>query len=357
MEAIRQAIALLCEDEPIPGELTRHVAGEILNGEATSAQIGAFLTGMRIRGEQPHHLRAFVEVMREFATPVPLDERPELRARLIDIVGTGGDRSGTFNISTAAAIVAAGAGARLAKHGNRAVSSAAGSGSADVLAELGVNIQCSPAISLRCLQSCGLAFFFAPAYHAAMRHAGPARREVGIRTMLNLLGPLANPAGTRRQVIGVGHADLAGIFAQVMMDLGAEHMMIVHGSDGMDEITLTGPTTITEVREGQIQTYSIQPADCGLEPCTLEELQVSGPDQAPQRARIIHEILDGQPGPRRRVTELNAAAGLIVAGLADDWVDGLLRAAEAIDRGAARQVLDTLIQISNETEEGNGNGT
>ena len=348
MEAIRQAIAHLCEGDSIDEKLIGRVAAEILSGEATAAQIGAFLVGLRIRGEQPEHLRGFVEVMRRFAAPLPPGDRPDLRDHLVDTCGTGGDATGTFNISTAAAIVAAGAGARIAKHGNRAVTSAAGSGSADVLAALGVNVECSPETSLRCLEQCGLAFFFAPAYHGAMRHAGPARREIGVRTILNLLGPLANPAGTRRQLIGVGSAELTEVFARVLTDVGSEHVMVVHGSDGMDEITLTGPTRVTEARHGDIRTYTLQPLDHGLELCRIEDLRVDGEDQAAARAAVINDILAGRPGPKRRITEINAAAALMVGAVAGDWADALIKSSEAIDSGASRRVLDQLISISNE---------
>lgn len=341
MSAIQQAIHNLSVNTPVDGELAGQAAVEILEGQATAAQIGAFLVALRIRGETAEQLGAFVKAMRAYATPVDLPDREWL----VDTCGTGGDGAGTFNISTAAAIVAAGAGGKIAKHGNRAVTATSGSGSADALAALGVNIQCSPATSVKCLEACGLAFFFAPSYHGAMRHAGPARREIGVRTILNLLGPLANPAGTMRQLIGVGAPELTEVFAGVLSELGAEHVMVVHGLDGLDEITLTGPSRITEYREGTLRTYTLDPREFGLTLCAPEELK--GGENAESRARIIREILEGQPGPKRAITELNAAATLIVGGRAGDFPNGLRLAAASIDSGAAARVLERLVQISN----------
>jgi anthranilate phosphoribosyltransferase len=342
MSAIQQAIHNLSVNQPVDGALTGEVAREILEGAATPAQIGAFLVALRIRGETPEHLGAFVKAMRAYATPVDVPNRE----RLVDTCGTGGDASGTFNISTAAALVAAGAGAKIAKHGNRAVTSASGSGSADVLAALGVKIDCSPAASVQCLDACGLAFFFAPAYHGAMRHAGPARREIGVRSILNLLGPLANPAGTRRQLIGVGSPELTEVFADVLAALGADHVMVVHGSDGLDEITLTGPSRVTEYRDRATKTYDLDPRKFGLELCRGHDLLASG--GADDRAAIVREILDGGGGPRRTIAELNAAAALIVGGRAADFAEGLKLARQAIDSGAARRVLMTLVDVSNQ---------
>lgn len=345
MSAIQQAIHNLSVNAPVDKVLAGATAMEILEGKATAAQVGAFLVALRIRGETADHLGAFVEAMRAYATPVDYPYKDEL----VDTCGTGGDRSGSFNISTAAAIVAAGAGAKIAKHGNRAVTSHAGTGSADVLAELGVRIDCSPELSVRCLRECGLAFFFAPAYHGAMRHAGPARREVGVRTILNLLGPLANPAGAMRQLIGVGSPEQTEVFARVLAELGAYHVMVVHGSDGMDELTLTGSSRITEYRADGLFTYTFDPQDYDLELCTAEDLR--GGETAEGRARIVREIIEGKPGPKRTVTELNAAAALIVSSRAHDFAEGLQMTTEAIDSGAARRVLDRLIERSNAEDE------
>jgi anthranilate phosphoribosyltransferase len=341
MSAIQEAIHQLSVNQPVDAALTERVAREILAGEATAAQIGAFLVALRIRGETPEQLGAFVRAMRAYATPVDVPFRGEL----VDTCGTGGDASGTFNISTAAALVAAGAGAKIAKHGNRAVTSAAGSGSADARAALGVRIDCPPEVSVRCLERCGLAFFFAPAYHGAMRHAGPARREIGVRSILNLLGPLANPAGAMRQLIGVGAPELTETFAGVLGTLGADHVMVVHGMDGLDEITLTGPTRVTQYKDGLTTTTLLDPRDLGLTLCELADLQ--GGEGAEGRAAIIREILAGGGGPRRAIVELNAAAALVVADKADDFEQGLALAAEAIDSGAAARVLAGLAEISN----------
>lgn len=338
--AIQQAIHNLSIDAAVDGELTGLVANEILEGKATPAQVGAFLVALRIRGESPEHLGAFVRAMRSYATPVEVPHRD----RLVDTCGTGGDKLNTFNISTAAAIVAAGAGGKIAKHGNRAATGAPGSGSADVLAALGVNIACSSECSIECLRECGLAFFFAPAYHAAMRHAGPARREIGVRSIMNLLGPLANPAGTMRQLIGVTSSELTEVFARVLAELGAEHVMVVHGSDGMDELTLTGPSRVTQYRNGEVTTYTIKPEDFGLKSCKIEDLQCGG--SVEDRAAIIREILDGKRGPCRSIAELNAAAALIVGDCAGSFEEGLKLAAQSIDSGAAKRVIEKLAAIS-----------
>lgn len=341
MSAIQQAIHNLSLNVKVDADLAGQVAVEILEGQATPAQIGAFLVALRIRGETAEQLGAFTRAMRSYATPVVVENREFL----VDTCGTGGDNLNTFNISTAAAIIAAGAGGRIAKHGNRAVTSASGSGSADVLAALGVRIDCSAETSAACLKACGLAFFFAPAYHNAMRHAGPARREIGVRTILNLLGPLANPAGTMRQLIGVGAPELTETFAEVLRALGGEYVMVVHGTDGLDEITLTAPTRITEMKEGVIRTYMFMPEEYGLERCALEDLQVQGGADA--RAQIVRDVLKGVPGPCRTVAELNAAAALVVGSHAVDFHEGLAQARQSIESGAAREVLGRLIEISN----------
>lgn len=344
MSAIQEAIHNLSLNIKVDADMAGQVAVEILEGNATPAQIGAFLVALRIRGETAEQLGAFTRAMRTYATPVVIEDREFL----VDTCGTGGDDLGTFNISTAAAIIAVGAGGRIAKHGNRAVTSATGSGSADVLAALGVKIDCSPETSANCLKACGLAFFFAPAYHAAMRHAGPARREIGVRTILNLLGPVANPAGTMRQLIGVGTPELTETFAEVLRALGGKHVMVVNGTDGLDEISLAAPTRITEMKEGVIRTYTFTPEDYGLERCELKDLQVQG--DADDRAQIIRDILDGVASPRRTVAELNAAAALIVGARATDFREGLKLARESIDSGAAKTVLECLVKTSNAEE-------
>lgn len=339
MNAIQEAINNLTSGNSLGNDLALKVAGEILSGEATPAQIGSFLTALRIRGEEPGHLLAFARTMRSHAAPVDIEDR----ATLVDTCGTGGDHSGTFNISTAAAIIAAGAGARIAKHGNRAVTGRCGS--ADVLKALGVNIEMAPQIAADCLEKAGITFFFAPVFHGAMRHAAAPRREIGIRTIFNMLGPLANPGGATRQLIGVYDRRLMRTFAEVLLELGGEHVMIVHGSDGLDEITLTGPTEVMESTNGDTESYSITPEQFGLKRARIEELHGGSAEEC---AAMIERILTGEKGPRRDVTVLNAGAALKVGGRAGSIEEGIALAAESIDTGAARQALDRLVAASNE---------
>lgn len=349
--SIQVFIQRLIEGLEIDGDLTESTAIEILGGEATPAQIGGLLIGLRVRGETPEQIAAFTRAMRRFATPVLVTDRDSL----VDTCGTGGAGGRKFNISTAAALVAAGAGARVAKHGNRAVSSHAGSGSADVLAALGVKIDAEPKIAARCLETCGMAFFFAPAYHPAMRHAAAPRKELGVRSIFNLLGPLANPAGARRQVIGVGAPELTELYARVLLDLGALHVLIVNSEDGLDEISLSAATRVTEARADwakagrePIKTYAIAPEEFGMMRCAPDAL--AGAATAEARAAIVRAVLDGEPGPRREAVLLNAAAALIAAGRAGDFDAGLRQAGEAIDSGAAARVLEQMIELSNQTE-------
>jgi anthranilate phosphoribosyltransferase len=344
MNAIQKAIEALCEGTPVGSELAGRVARQILKGQATPAQIGGFLTGLRARGETIEHLVAFARVMRQMATPVEM--APSLRAEIVDTCGTGGDGKGTFNVSTVAALIAAGAGAKIAKHGNRSASGVVGGGSADALIELGVKIDCSPETSVRCVEACGLGFFFAPAYHGAMRHAAPVRRELGARTIFNLLGPLANPAGARRQLVGVFRPELTEIHAAVLAKLGAERAWVVHGEDGLDELTLTGPTRVVELRDGKTRAFMIDPRELGLKLCRPEDL--AGGEGAAARAAIVREIIEGRRGPRRSMAELNAAAALMVAGLASSLAVALALARASVDSGAAEQVLERLVTVSNE---------
>jgi anthranilate phosphoribosyltransferase len=339
MSAIQQAINHLTSGEPLENDLALRVAGEILAGEATPAQIGAFLTGLRIRGEQPGHLLAFARTMRTHAAPIEISDRDTI----VDTCGTGGDHSGTFNISTAAAIIAAGAGARIAKHGNRAVTGRCGS--ADVLKALGVQIEMPPEKAAQCLDTAGLTFFFAPVFHASMRHAAAPRREIGIRTIFNMLGPLANPGGAKRQLIGVYDRRLMRTFAEVLLELGSEHVMIVHGSDGLDEITLTGATEVMESSQGKINSYSITPEEFGLARAPIEAL-LGG--TAEENAATIRRILEGERGPKRDVAVLNAAAALVVGDRAESIDEGIESASRALDGGAAREALEKLVAASNE---------
>jgi anthranilate phosphoribosyltransferase len=262
-------------------------------------------------------------------------------APVFDTCGTGGDRSGTFNISTAAALTLAACGVRVAKHGNRSVSSRCGS--ADVLETLGVNVTAAPPVVERCLHEVGIAFFFAPTFHPAMRHAGQARRDLGVRTAFNLLGPLTNPARASRQIVGVPRPELTELVARALMLLGSERAWVVHGADGLDELSTTGYSKVSECRDGAVQTFYVHPADCGLAKASLEDLK--GGDGADNAARI-REVLDGRHGPSRDIVLLNAGAALFVAGRVGGVRDGIKRAAEAVDSGAARDVLARLIEGS-----------
>lgn len=310
--------------------------GQIMDGEATSAQIAALLTALRLKGETVEEITGFARAMRSKVRPI--------RSRfgmLVDTCGTGGDQRFTFNISTTAAFVVAGAGLPVAKHGNRSVSSRCGS--ADVLEALGVNVGVAPEQVERCLEETGIGFLFAPVFHAAMKYAIGPRREIGIRTVFNLLGPLTNPAGAQVQLLGVYDPLLTGVIACVLRKLGARRAMVVHGSDGLDEITHTGRTRISELNGDQIKTYYLEPADLGLRQGCLEE--ILGGD-AEENARITREVLDGSPGPCRDVVLMNAAAALLVGGKVDTMRDGVQLASEIIDSGAAMAKLNSLVAFT-----------
>ncbi len=307
-----------------------------LRGEATPAQVAAAVTAMRLRGETVGEITACARAMRRSAT------RLEHPFQVVDTCGTGGDGAHTYNISTAAALVAAGGGLKVAKHGNRALSSR--SGSSDVLAALGVNLAASAVQSRRALEEAGVCFLFAPAHHGAMRHVTPVRAELGFRTVFNLLGPLANPAGAQRQVLGVYDLRLVEPLARVLGALGSERAWVVHGS-GLDELTTTGPTEIAEWRDGAVRLFRITPEAVGLPRVTADALR--GGDPA-QNARALADLLDGAPGPYRDIVLLNAAAAFLVAEVEETLEAGLLRAATAIDEGRARAALDRLVAITNE---------
>ncbi len=321
------------------GTLTRAEAestmASVMTGEATAAQLGALLAALSVRGETVDEIAGFAAGMRAAATPVAL------RADAIDIVGTGGSRADPFNISTAASVVVAAAGARVAKHGNRAASGRCGS--ADVLEALGVRIDLGPEAIADCVDEVGVAFMFAARFHPAMRHAAPVRREIGIRTLFNVLGPLANPAGVRRMVVGVATPAIGETIARVLGELGAERALVVHGADGLDEISPTGVSRTWELRGGTVREGTIDPADVGLPRGTLAELD-SG--DAATNAATTRSILAGEPGTRRNAVLLNAGAALLVAGLAADLRDGVARAAEAIDAGAATARLARFVAVS-----------
>ena len=312
---------------------------EIFAGGASPAQIAAFIVALRMKGETLAEMTGLVRAMLEVAEPVPLDEA--LRARLVDTCGTGGDRSGTINVSTIAAFVVAGAGVPVAKHGNRAASSRAGS--ADVLEALGVRIDLGPDGVARCLAEAGIGFCFAPRFHPAMRHAGPVRRELGVTTVFNFLGPLANPTRPPHQVVGVSDGRMALRMAGVLAAIGATRALVVHGSDGLDELTTTGPSTVVWQEGGEARTSTIDPAALGLAPATREQL--AGGD-AVANAASLRAVLSGAAGAHRDIAVLNAAAGLVAAGAAATFEDGVDQAQRSIDEGAAAEALDRLIATS-----------
>lgn len=332
-------------------EEARAVMAEVLTGQCSDAQIAALLVALHMKGETVEEIVGFAEAIRAAAIPLELHGdsvldasgtgRDALRDSLIDTCGTGGDASGTFNISTATAFVVAGAGVRVAKHGNRSVTSKCGS--ADVMEALGVNINLPPARIADCLQQVGIAFLFAPAMHSAMKHVQTARRELQLRTVFNLLGPLTNPARATCQVVGVYSADLGEKLAEALSMLGLRRALVVHGSDGLDEITISGPTRIAEVRDGQVRSYEVTPEEFGLQRTTLDE--ISGGD-ASRNAGLIREVLAGEKSARRDVVLLNAAAALVAAGRADHLRDALPLAANAIDSGAAMARLRELVAFT-----------
>jgi anthranilate phosphoribosyltransferase len=325
----------------------RAVMSEVLTGKCSETQIAALLVALHMKGETVEEIVGFAEAIREAASPLQATDESAIdvsgteRDALVDTCGTGGDASGTFNISTATALVAAGAGVRVAKHGNRSVTSKCGS--ADVMEALGVNINLLPARVAACLHEVGIAFLFAPALHSAMKYVQPARRELRLRTVFNLLGPLTNPAHASAQVVGVYSDDLVEKLAEALSMLGLRRALVVHGSDGLDEITISGPTRIAEVRDGQVRTYEVTPEDFGLKRSPIESL--SGGDAA-TNAQIIREILNGKKSACRDVVLLNAAAALVAAGRADHLSGAIPVAAQAIDSGAAAQKLDALIGFS-----------
>jgi anthranilate phosphoribosyltransferase len=308
----------------------------IMSGEATPAQIGALLVGLTMKGERPVEIVGLARAMRAHA--VPLTKKFD---DVFDTCGTGGDRAGTFNISSATALIAAAAGLRVAKHGNRSVSSQCGS--ADVYEALGVNIAAPPPIVEQSLDRVGIAFFFAPTFHPSMRHAGPVRKELAVRTAFNLLGPLTNPAGTRNQLVGVPHSELTELIARSLLLLGSERAWVVHGADGIDEISTTGHTKVSECRNGSVSTFYVHPADFGIPKASREDLQ--GGDAA-TNAAILRRVLSGEKGPCRDVVLLNTGAALFLGGRAASVRDGITRAAHAIDSGAARAKLDAMIEAS-----------
>ena len=329
-------------------EEARVVMAEVLAGKCTDAQIAALLVALHMKGETVEEIVGFAEAIRAASTPLGLhpshtvDVSGTERDALVDTCGTGGDASGTFNISTATALVVAGAGVRVAKHGNRSVTSKCGS--ADVMEALGVNINLPPAQLSACLDEVGIAFLFAPAMHSAMKFVQSARRELRLRTVFNLLGPLTNPAHASAQVVGVYSASLVEKLAEALSMLGLHRALVVHGLDGLDEITITGPTRIAEVREGTIRSYAVTPEEFGIGRGTIDD--ISGGD-ATANATIIRDVLAGKKSPRRDVVLLNAAAALVAAGKADHLTDALPLASKSIDSGAAAGKLQALVEFTN----------
>lgn len=312
------------------------VMRSIMTGAATSAQIAGFLIGLRCKGETVDEITSAAEIMRELASKIDIQVE-----HLIDTCGTGGDSLSTFNISTATAFVVAAAGGKVAKHGNRSVSSS--SGSADVLEAAGVNLNLTPQQVKQCIESVGVGFLFAPKHHSAMKHAITPRREMGVRTLFNLLGPLSNPALAPNQLIGVFDQAWVRPLAEVSKKLGSQHVLIVHAEDGLDEISIAAPTSVAELKDGKIITYQLTPDQFGLQTTSLEPLVVKN---ATESLQMIHQVLKGEPGASRDIVLMNAGAAIYAAGLADDIAEGIAHAQAAIDSGAAHEKLNTLIALS-----------
>ncbi len=334
---IVEATGTLLRGESLTYDEAASAMTEIMDGAPTPAQFGSFVTALRMKGETADEIAGMGAVMRERALRVNVDARP-----LVDVVGTGADGQNTFNISTAAAFVVAGGGARVAKHGNRAATSQ--SGSADVLEALGVKIELSPGAVAACIEQARIGFMFAPVFHPAMKFAAPLRREIGIPTVFNLLGPLTNPAGVRRQVLGVARPELVDLIAGALSRLGTEHALVVHGLEGLDEISIAGPSRMAAVRDGVVNATEIAPEDFGLSRSPLNE--VAG-GTAAENAEMVRSVLAGDTGSRADIVLLNAAAGMVVAGLADDIGAGIDLAREAITSGRAAAALDRLVEVSN----------
>lgn len=309
----------------------------VMAGEASGAQIAGFLTALRAKGETAEEMTGFVEAMLDAAKTVSIDEP------VVDVVGTGGDRSGTFNISTTAAFIAAGAGVKVAKHGNRGASSP--TGSADLLEALGFDLELDPADTVQMITEVGFGFFYAPAYHPAMRHAGPVRRELGIRTVFNFLGPLCNPARATRYALGVSDPDMARLMVEVLQKRGAEFAFVFYGEDGLDELTTTGPSYIYRLRDGEITHAEFTPEDFGVGRASLEELRGGS---AADNVAITRAVLDGNPGPPRDIALVNAAPAIVAAGLAEGFIGAMALAEQSVDSGDALTVLERAVAFSHE---------
>ncbi len=330
----QEALKRLIEHREIFHEEMLSLMRQIMRGEVSPVMIAAILVGLRVKKETVGEIAAAAQVMREFATRVEVRDT----THLVDTCGTGGDAAHTFNISTAAAFVAAAAGAKVAKHGGRSVSSK--SGSADVLEALGVNINLTPEQVARAIDTVGVGFMFAPNFHAAMKHAAPVRRELGVRTIFNILGPLTNPAGAPNQVMGVFHPELTGIQAHVLQRLGSQRALIVHGREGLDELSISGETLVAELRDGEVREYVVHPEQFGLPTHDIRTLQVDSVEES--RDRVL-KALDNEPGAERDIVALNAGAAIYVAGLTDSLADGVERAREVMATGEPRRRLETLV--------------
>jgi anthranilate phosphoribosyltransferase len=334
---IAEAIQRTVEHREVFHDEMLHIMRQIMRGELSPAQIAGFIMGLRVKKETIGEIAAAAQVMRELATPVEVkDER-----HLVDTCGTGGDGAHTFNVSTCAAFVAAAAGAKVAKHMGRSVSSS--SGSAEVLEALGANLALSPAQTGQAIDKLGLGFMFAPAYHAAMKHAAPVRKELGVRTLFNILGPLTNPAGAKHQVMGVFHPDLVGIQVRVLQRLGSKHVMVVYGLDGLDEISISGETLVGELVNGEINEYRLHPSELGMELYDRRAIEVHSVEDSKE---MIMAVLGNQPGPARSIAALNAGAAIYVSGVARTYKAGIERALQAIESGDARRKLDEYVSFT-----------
>lgn len=331
------AIAAVIDRRDLTVDEMQHVMRQIMTGEATPAQIGGFLVGLRMKGETVDEITAAARVMRELATRVEISG-----PHLVDTCGTGGDGASTFNVSTASAVVTAAAGGRVAKHGNRSVSSS--SGSADVLEAAGVRLDLQPEQVAACVERVGVGFMFAPQHHSAMKHAIGPRKEMRVRTLFNLLGPLTNPAGAPNQVLGVFSKQWVEPLARVLQQLGSEHVLVVHAEDGLDEISIGSPTHVAELHNGKISVYSVGPADFGMQMADLSAISVA---DATASLHMINAVFDGEPGPAHDIVAMNSGAAIYAAGLVDTLAAGVELAAEVIRTGKAKQTLQSLVEVSN----------
>jgi anthranilate phosphoribosyltransferase len=341
MIEIKSVIQRVVEGETLSRDEAAAAMDAVMSGQITGAQIGALVTALRMRGETIEEITGFASAMRDHALTVDIDSDD---TPLLDTCGTGGDHSNSFNISTTATFAIAASGVRIAKHGNRAASSRCGS--ADLLEGLGVKVELTPAQVAESVEQVGVGFMYAPAFHPAMRYVGPTRREIGIRTVFNVLGPLTNPAGARHQLIGVGHPEIAGKLAEVLANLGSRRAVLVHGEEGLDEVGIVGTTAITEwdAARGTVESSIVTPMDYGLEPGTLKDI-IGG--DVEENVTITRAVLGGEQGPRRTITLMNAGAGIYAAEAAASFAEGIAMAAEAIDSGEAARKLDELVAFTN----------